>query len=231
MKAYCAILAGGVGTRMGAGTPKQFLMLRDAPIIIHTLKRVVGFDLFDRVVVAVHPQWRDHFMLLLSKHGIEQDKLIVVDGGVERIDSIRNSLFAVRSTGESCDTDVVVVHDAVRPFVSKAIMEDSIISARKHGACVAVVPATDTILDVEEGVVASVPPRSRLFHGQAPDSAQILLLEKSIAAITASERKYITGTAQILLANGVQVWTIPGDVCNMKITTASDLTLAERLIA
>lgn len=230
MKAYCAILAGGTGVRMGGDTPKQFLMLNDAPIIVHTVRRILSFNLFERLVVVVHPQWKDFFLSLAHKYDIAFNRIVVTHGGADRIDSIKNALSALRSMRNADDKDIVVVHDAVRPFVSREIMASSVNCAAEHGACVATVPAADTILEVEDGVVVSVPTRSRLFLGQAPDSAQISILEKALESLTEDERRAITGTAQILTLKGIRVHTISGDVRNIKITTASDMELAKRFM-
>ena len=215
---------------MGGDTPKQFLMLNDAPIIVHTVRRILSFNLFERLVVVVHPQWKDFFLSLAAKYDIAFKRILVTDGGIDRIGSIKNALSALRSLQSAEDTDVVVVHDAVRPFVSREIMFSSINCAAKHGACVATVPATDTILEVEDDVVVSVPTRSRLFLGQAPDSAQISILERALGSLSDDERKAITGTAQILTVNGIGVHIISGDVRNFKITTASDMELAKRFM-
>lgn len=215
---------------MGGDTPKQFLMLNDVPIIVHTVRRILSFNLFERLVVVVHPQWKDFFLSLASKYDIAFERIIVTDGGIDRIGSIKNALSSLRSLQTAEDTDVVVVHDAVRPFVTREIMASSINCAAEHGACVATVPATDTILEVEDDVVVSVPARSRLFLGQAPDSAQISILERALESLSEDERKVITGTAQILTLKGIGVHIISGDVRNIKITTVSDLELAKRFM-
>ena len=95
----------------------------------------------------------------------------------------------------------------------------------------AVLPAVDTMLEVSDGMVVAVPSRARIFHGQAPDSARILLLERAINDLSAEERRVITGTAQILVAKGIPVRTISGDRYNMKITTPADIEIAESFLA
>ena len=230
MNAYCAILAGGSGSRMGSGIPKQFLMLKDAPIIIHTLRRVLSFNLFKMIIVAVHSDWEKYLCSLLDEYQIDKGLLIVTKGGKDRVDSIRNTLSALRLKADAVDADIVVVHDAVRPFVGRDVMVRSIDAASEYGACVATIPATDTILCIDDGLVVAVPPRNRLFHGQAPDSAQLCLLEKALGSLSAAEQETITGTAHILVEKGVRVRSISGDVRNIKITTPSDMELAERFM-
>lgn len=230
MKAYCAILAGGTGTRMGGDIPKQFLSIGGQPIIVWTLKRVLSCKKIERIVVAVHKDWETRLLEMLSTAGIDMERVIVTLGGRERHDSIHNALKAIHNYLPVNEDDVVVIHDAVRPFVSTRILEDSIKAAAVYGACVATIPAVDTMLKVESGAVVAVPPRSTLYHGQAPDSARILILERALESLTDDERKTITGTAQILVVKGFPVKAIQGDSRNIKITTPADMEIAERIL-
>lgn len=222
------ILAGGTGTRMGAVVPKQFLPLCGEPIIVHTVRRILECARFDKVVVAVRSDWRVRLQVMLADAGIYDPRILITSGGKERHDSIMSALKAIHDSAEVVEEDVVVIHDAVRPFVSRDILEASIDAASKYGACVATLPAVDTMLEIEDGFVKSVPPRSSLVHGQAPDSARILLLERALRSLTDEERKSITGTAQILVMSGILVRTIPGDPRNIKITTSVDMEIGER---
>ena len=230
MKAYCVILAGGVGSRMGAEIPKQFLLIRGEPIIVHTMRQIMKCCGFEKIVVAIHPDWESRFRQMMIDGRIDVNRVLVTFGGKERHDSISNALKAIHAYAEVGEIDVAVICDAVRPFVSVEVLEDSIRTAAKDGACVATLPAVDTMLEVENGIVRSVPPRARLFHGQAPDSARILLLEHAIDSLTEEERKTITGTAQILVTKGIPVKSIHGDPHNFKITTPSDIEIAERYL-
>lgn len=215
---------------MGGNIPKQFLSIAGAPIITWTIRRVLECARFEKVVVAVHPDWEDGFRRMMADAEIDDEKLLLTHGGKERHDSIANALTAIHAYKDVGEEDVVVIHDAVRPFVTVDILERSISAASEYGACVATIPAIDTMLKVEEGVVVSVPQRASLYHGQAPDSARILLLERALASLTQDERRTITGTAQILVVKGIPVKAIAGDTRNMKITTPSDMELAEKYL-
>lgn len=230
MKAFCVILAGGVGARMGSQIPKQFLKLKGDPIIVWTIRRVLECSDFTNVVVAVHPEWETQLREMLIAGAIPADRIIITKGGAERHDSILNALKAIHQHYDVGNDDVAVICDAVRPFVSVNTLKASIVTAAEYGACVAAVPAVDTMLEVKDGVVVSVPPRKNLFHGQAPDSARILLLERTIESLSEYERKTITGTAQILVLRGFPVKAIPGDPQNFKITTPADFENAERIL-
>lgn len=230
MKAFCSILAGGIGKRMGGELPKQFIPLKDVPIIIRTIRRVLACEEFAAVIIAIHPEWEAYFTEMLSKYAIDLTRVVICYGGAERHDSILNTLAAAKAKFSVSEEDVVVVHDAVRPFVNSAVLKNSISAASQYGACVATLPAIDTMLVVKDGIVFEVPDRSKLYNGQAPDSAKLLLLERAILSLSPEERKVITGTAQICVVKGIPVKAIQGDPNNIKITTPHDLEVGERIL-
>lgn len=228
---FGALLAGGTGSRMNSnGIPKQFLKLCGEPVIVHTLKKLVKADVFDKFIIAVHPDWKEHLARLLKEYAFSAEQIILADGGKERIGSIENILKV--ALAESCSPDdIILLHDAVRPFVSTDILTDSVLKAREIGACVAVVPATDTmyVLD-EKKLVSAIPPRQTMFHGQSPDTFKIGVLNQAINSLTDVERKQITGTVQICFAKNIPVGTVQGSYRNIKITTPVDLSIAKSLL-
>lgn len=228
MNAYALVLAGGSGVRCGARIPKQFLPVGGIPIVVRTLGRVLACEAFKEVVVAVHPDWEGRLRTMLAEAHMGESRIVVAEGGASRNDSMRNAVAAIRGRG-AADDDVVVVCDAVRPGVSVALLDVCVAGTREAGACVATLPAVDTMLEVEDGVVVSVPPRERLFHGQTPCGARLSLLEHALGRDDLGAK--ITGTAQLLVLDGATVRAIPGSPDNFKITTPEDLLRAERMLA
>lgn len=228
---FGAILAGGVGKRMDKhNIPKQFIDLCGKPIIIHTIEKMLAIKEFDNIFIAIHCEYRDYLKNILCEFGInDSHRIIIIDGGKERIDSVQNVVNAAYELNGNLE-DVIVLHDAVRPFVSERILKDSIATASRYGACVAVVPAIDTIYFYDSEKIVDFPDRSKLCNGQAPDSFKLGILKDSIEKLTEDERKIITGTAQICSAKGYSVKTIQGDYQNIKITTENDLFFAETIL-
>ena len=226
---YAAILAGGVGNRMkSASIPKQFLEIAGCPIIIRTVKRIQESGLFDKIIIAAHPDWISFTEELLDKWSVDRTSVQVIAGGAERLDTISN---CIKAAGSINDDDKILIHDAVRPFIQDKIMKDSLDALDSVPAVVAAVPATDTMLWIEEGNrVDKMPARSKLFHGQAPDSFKLKVLKESLESLTEEDRKVITGTAQICLVKGIPIHTVEGDPMNIKLTTDSDLVIAEAII-
>lgn len=229
---YGAILAGGVGKRMQSGNlPKQFLDLNGKPVILWTIERLTAAELFDEIYIAVHPDWMDTLQDLMKQWKMDTSHIRVISGGKERLDTIRNVIDAIIKDHGIDSSDKILIHDAVRPFITNKIMEDSLNALDQYPAVVAAIPATDTMLWIEEGTkVDSMPTRSKLFHGQAPDSFRLQVLADSLDALSEEDKKVITGTAQICLVQGIEIHTVPGDPRNIKLTTPGDMYIAEGLM-
>ena len=223
------ILAGGVGRRMGhVKLPKQFLEINGVAMIILTLKHIIEARLFDAIYIVIHPEWKQYLKELLANCQMDICDDKIIDGGHERIDSIENALDVLRAKNAKPD-DIVLFADAVRPFVTKELLDRALSATMKHGACVAIVPVKDTMLVVENGAVLEIPNRSSLFHGQAPDVFKFGIIYDCIKSLQPEERAHITGTAQICQAKGIHVHTFLGDERNIKITSITDLLLAKAI--
>lgn len=230
MKNIAVILAGGVGKRMGdVNLPKQFLEIGGIPIIILTLKNFINSKLFHRIYIAINPDWKEYLQELLFNYNLNSEFIVMVNGGKERNDSIENSLDLIKENENVNDDDIVVIHDAVRPFISTKLLADAINETKNFGATVAIVPVKDTMILSENGIAVSMPNRTKLFHGQAPDSFKFSIIYNALKSLTKEERKFITGTAQICASKNITVHTFLGDERNIKITTIMDLFLASAI--
>lgn len=230
---YGAMLAGGTGTRVKSSKiPKQFIEINGKPIIIYTLQNMLKVTRFDYIYIAVHKDYED-YMNEQVKANIEQShKVRIILGGKERMDSINNVTSAITADNGLHDGDVIVIHDAVRPFVTEKILNDSIDCAGEFGACVCGLPCADTILHSKGGeYVEDIPARGELFSGQAPDSFRLANFIDMQNNLTDEQRKVITGTSQICTMNNQPIHLIDGDAINFKITTDSDLLIVKTLLA
>jgi 2-C-methyl-D-erythritol 4-phosphate cytidylyltransferase len=231
-KSYFCILAGGSGTRLKtAKSPKQFIELRGVPIIIRTIRGALTFGV-DEIIVAINPAYREFFVELLAKFDVDSDRIAIVDGGGERIDSIYNAVEYIRVTNEHIhECSVILIHDAVRPFVKKSVVTECIENARKFGASITGVPAYDTMIYSENGeTVESIPLRSALFHAQTPDAIRLPEFIKTLQSLTPDEKLSLTGTVHLSMRAGLKVAITHSDSSNMKITTDSDLLIADGIL-
>lgn len=228
MKNYAVILAGGTGKRMGnVKLPKQFLEIQHIPVIILTIQNILKTQLFDEILIVIHADWQDYLKELLLNYHVDTTHLAIIEGGKERLNSIENALDFLK--GVASAKDIIVFCDAVRPFVTHSILYNAVEETKKYGATVAVCPVKDTMMVVKNDVVTDMPPRTTLFHGQAPDSFEFKLIYDSVKKLTPSQRQIITGTAQICQLNDIPIHTFMGDERNIKITTIMDMFLANAI--
>jgi len=230
MKVFVIIPAAGLGTRMapaGKKTPaaKQFVEIDGAPIIIHTLRVFARNPRVEQIVVALRKNEMELFRRQLEKEK-QAGKVATVEGGEHRQQSVENALGHLKAAPD----DVVLVHDAVRPFVDDEIIDHVIGEVEKHGAAVAGLPAVDTIKQVEraaEGaIVTSTIPRERVVQAQTPQGFRYGLIKRAFDA-AAADGFIGTDEASLVERLGENVWVVMGSARNIKITTPADLELAE----
>ena len=227
---YAQILAGGKGTRMGnVPMPKQFLTLADKPILIHTIEKFTLDSRFDAILVVCPADWLSHTQDLISKY-ITDDRVKVVAGGQERNETLMKGIAYIHETFGSHDDDVIVTHDAVRPFITQRIINDNIEAVLKAAAVDTVVPAIDTIVAGTEERVADIPVRSMMYQGQTPQSFNIKTLVASYNALTDEQKQSLSDSCKICLLAGQPVTMVRGENFNFKITTPYDLRVAAALV-
>lgn len=230
MKVLAIIPAAGLGTRMAAAgarpqTSKQYSEIGGVPILLHTLRRFAAAPKVMEIYLAVRQAEAQPFLEVMRADKLPKP-VHVVEGGDNRQHSVSNALAAVKAS----EGDVVLVHDAVRPFVDQEIIESVIVAAAKHGAAIAGVPAVDTIKQVErtaEGaVIHATIPRAQIVMAQTPQGFRYEVLKK---AFDEAERDGFSGTdeASLVERSGHEVVVVMGSPRNIKITTPGDMELAE----
>ena len=221
------IPAAGSGSRFGGQIPKQFIEIAGAPIIVHTLRRFDECDEIGAIVVALRPEEIERFARELPAHGIRKTVRLVC-GGAERSDSILNALSKARDL----EPEIVAVHDAVRPFVLTDHISAVIARAREVGAAILALPATDTIKEVENGLIQRTIDRSRVWRAQTPQafSYNLLLRANEEARAAGLPSAMATDDSFLVERLGLSVAIIEGSPNNIKITTPEDLLLAEKLL-
>lgn len=230
---FGAILAGGIGKRMNManGMPKQFLMLGDKPIIIHTIEKFLLCQRIDKVFVGVHEDWLTYMNDIVNKYIENKDKVKIVSGGKDRNGTIMNVANAIEEEFGKSDEHVIITHDAVRPFITLRIIEENIDTAIEYDACDTVIPATDTIVvSTDNDKILDIPNRKSMYQGQTPQSFKISLLKKLYADLTDDEKEILTDACKICVVRNIPVKLVLGETSNMKITTISDYKVAQALL-
>ena len=221
MSVGVVVPAAGLGKRMGMDEPKQFLKFHGQPILIHTLTLFESFPEIDEMVVVADHKEIGRTQKMIKEAGL-QKVTHVVPGGKERQESVYLGLKKI-------STDWVMVHDAVRPFVSHEAVSRLLEAARMHGAAILAVPVKDTVKMVDDaGIVENTPDRKRLWAVQTP---QAFRREVLLSAHEHFSKRETVATDDSMLVEemGVDVRVVLGEYTNIKLTTPDDLYLAEAI--
>lgn len=217
------ILAGGKGKRMGSKISKQFLQLKGKPILYYTLKKFIDNSYIDKIVLVLSKDEIEYCTEeILNKYSLKVD--IIVEGGKERQDSVYNALKSIKKT------DIVLIHDGARPFVTDRIIEEGIEYAKHYGAAAPGVIPKDTIkIKDSSSFSIDTPDRNSLVAIQTP---QVFKYDKILSCHEQIKISGITVTDDTMVAEmyNNKVYLYEGEYTNIKITTPEDLILAERLI-
>ena len=229
---FAAILAGGIGSRMGkTDTPKQFLSLGNKPIKIHTIEKFIINSKIDRIIVLTPKEFVSHTNNLIDEHIYNTEKISVISGGETRNDTLKNSIEYIENNFGIDEDSIIITHDSVRPFVTHRIIEDNIEAAEKYGACDTVIPATDTIVESIGGeTISNIPVRDNYYQGQTPQSFNIKKLLELICSLNEEESNLLTDACKIFTLKGEDVYLVDGEVTNIKITYPYDLKLANTIL-
>ena len=231
---YAAILAGGIGKRIERTMlPKQFISIAGTPIIVLTLREFLKNERFEKIYIAVHKDWESHLKnLLISSFSQEEtNRVVLVHGGKERLDSFTNIMDAIITEHGFHDEDILICHDSVRPFVRQQMINDCIDATLEDGLALTVIPTTDTIhVAHDEKYIDGTLDRNGLYNGQNPSGFNIRLLKNAIDSFTDEAKAEVTGTTQLMLKLGYKIRIVKGHTSNFKITTDNDLDVAERML-
>lgn len=229
---FVAILAGGTGTRMGnMDKPKQFLLLGNKPIIIHTIEKFLINEKFEKIIVLCPQQWINHAEDLILKYIPNSEKIKVIVGGNLRNDTIMNAINYIDNNYGLKEEDIIITHDSVRPFITHRIIEENIKYAREYGACDTVIPATDTIIESTDGnFIKNIPDRENMYQGQTPQSFNIIKLKNLYNNIPDEKKEILSDACKIVSINNEKVFFVRGEVTNIKITYPYDLKMAKSIL-
>ncbi len=220
-KTTALIAAAGCGSRMGAIIPKQFININNKPILIHTLTVFDTCSDIDDIVIISRADDNDYIKDLIEKHNIKKVSNIVA-GGETRQQSVINGLNSVES-------DIVLIHDGARPFITHKQINELINTANIHSAAALGIPVTDTLKLSENGSIAKTVDRDKLYGIQTPQVFKTELIKK--AHLYALENNIsVTDDCSVCEAMGIEVKIIEGSPLNIKITTPDDLILAEGIL-
>lgn len=219
------ILAGGKGKRMRSAISKQFIDIKGKPIIYYTLKKFSENKKIDNIIVVLPEDEVKYFKEnILKKYELRINKIVI--GGKERQDSVYNALKSLKNSS----TDIVLIHDGARPFISERIINEGIKFAEIYGAAAPGVMPKDTIkVKNEKNFSVDTPNRANLVSIQTPQVFKFDEILECHEKIRYNGEK-VTDDTMVVEKYGYSVYLYDGEYTNIKVTTLEDLILAERLI-
>jgi 2-C-methyl-D-erythritol 4-phosphate cytidylyltransferase len=225
-RAVAVVLGGGVGSRFGAGMPKQLLKLAGKTLVEHC---VAAFDQapgIDEILLVMPPAYHEEARKLVG-----DQVSAVIDGGVTRSDSVRNALAHISARYPAAETGVLI-HDAARPLVTGQIIADCLAALAEHDAIGTAVPTADTILIVENQVITHVPARETLYRAQTPQCFRLEVIARAHALAAADPDFKPTDDCSVVrrYLPDVPVHVVAGSEINIKVTYPTDLAIAEALL-
>ena len=224
MSVLAIIPAAGTGLRMGGATPKQFLFLEGVPIFVHTLRKFTASDAIDEIFLGLRPEEMERASKEIA-HERFSKAVRLLPGGASRQETVAHCLDQA-----SPQTDVVVVHDAVRPFIDLDKIRQVVDAARQDGAAILGIPSVDTVKKVERQTILGTIPRERIVLAQTPQAFRYKVLRQAFDRALA-EGYNGTDESSLVEHDGHNVTVLMGSDRNIKITKPSDLPLARLFIA
>lgn len=226
---YCAILASGTGSRMGiTSIPKQFLPVNNRPLITYTIQSAVSSGLFDEIVIGVLSGYEDYLSGLLADYFPKSNNISVTIGRANRLGTFFSILEYIQRKTVITPNDYISMIDANRPFVPLHIFHECMQKAKENGIACPAHNVFDGVCFSEDGrYIDFIPERKKLFSIQTPECFSILRFQEAYSSLSIDQKENLLGAAEIFSACGIKPAIVKSDNMCFKITTATDLKLAE----
>lgn len=223
MKTYAIILASGTGSRFGGELPKQFTKIGGKTIFERTVEVFEGVHEIDGMILVITPNYTDFAKNLVLKNNYKK-VLKIIAGGEQRKDSSYNGVFSIED-----DEANVLIHDCARPFISKEVIKNCISALDAYKAVGVAIPSTDTIVEVNSGIIKNIPKRETLMRIQTPQCFKLSIIKKA-HELSKNETEFTDDCGLIQKHALSDIFIIEGNRENIKITYPEDIIFAENFI-
>lgn len=221
---FAIILSGGIGSRMRKdGFPKQYIKINNKPILLYTVEKFEKVECIDKIIIVADECWYKEIKGWFEKFNTGFKFSGFAKPGTSRQGSILNGLEKCKEMSTNA-FDKVIIHDGVRPCVSKDLIKSCINACDDYDGCMPVIPVTDTTYYSEDGEeITNLLDRNKLFAGQAPEAFKLDKYYKINKSVSCEEIENTKGTTEIAYKHGLKIRLIPGDYANFKLTVPTDL--------
>lgn len=223
------ILSGGIGSRVGADIPKQYIEVGGKPILLYCMEELSGHSGIDGIQIVADSTWQSGIKKWIDDAGLQKKFKGFSEPGENRQLSIFHGLEDIRTY--AADTDWVFIHDAARPLLSRKLITECLNAAIGHGGVLPVLPMKDTVYASVNGkTITSLLNRSEIYAGQAPEVFQLGAYYQANKQLLPEKILLINGSTEPAIMAGMDIAMIPGDEENYKITTKADLERFQKFI-
>ncbi|HNW82926.1 MAG TPA: 2-C-methyl-D-erythritol 4-phosphate cytidylyltransferase [bacterium] len=224
-KVYAIILASGKGERLHSGIPKQFIKIKEKTIVEHTITVFNESSNIDEIIVVMEPSYKNYLddeTLLADYKKISK----IITGGSTRRESSSVGVNAVPENDAK-----ILIHDAVRPFISTDVINECISALDKYDAIDVAIPATDTIIKTNaKNCIENIPERKYMMQGQTPQAFNSHIIKKAHAMALKDNNETVTDDCGLILKYGLaDIFVVKGEIKNIKITYIEDVVYADKL--
>lgn len=228
---YGIILAAGIGQRFGSELPKQFHELDGKPVIIHTIEKFALYNEKLKIIITIGKNYMDYATKIISKY-LEKytNEIIIVEGGKTRTESLINACNYIMKNFEVDDEDIIITHDADRPFVNSRIIKDNIEMLKCADGVSTAIDTNNSILEVDNTNVVGVPIRKNMKIVQTPQTFRLKEFIENYNSLTKEEKESLIEATKSYVLRNKNVKIVKGEVFNIKITTQYDLEIARAII-
>ena len=222
-KTIAVILAAGSGARFLSDVPKQFTKIAGKSLLEHTIEVFEKSECIDETIIVINPNFRMPIESILQKNNYRKVRKLL-NGGATRKES---SYIAIQT---AADDDLLIIHDAVRPFLSEQIIEDCVHALAKYQAVDVAIPSADTIIEVADDIIVDIPPRARMMRGQTPQAFIAGAIRKAhVISMEKNDEDFTDDCGLIRKYNVCDIFVVRGEEANIKITFPEDIYLEDAL--
>lgn len=227
---YAVLLSGGKGTRMGFNVPKQFIEINNKPLLAYCIEKFVQFKQFEKIIISSPKEHISQTKDLINRFFPQNPKLVVIEGGETRQDTLMNSVHYIEEIDDS-DEIFVINHDAARIFVSTDQIEKCIQHTLKYGAASPIIPSTDVIVETDGNSVSRMPNRYDLVHVQTPQGFELHEYVELFNDLDKDDIDSVHEIIRVYFLKNKHIFLFEGEKSNFKITNLIDLDVAKAIIS
>lgn len=220
---YAIILASGTGSRFGSELPKQFFKINSKTVLELSIEAFEKNDNIDKIILVITPEYRNLALEIISKNNYKKLSNIL-NGGTTRKDSSYIAINSIKDTEAN-----VLIHDCARPLVSQKIIDNCIEAIKTHVAVGVAIPTTDTIWEVKNDIISSIPNRATIKLAQTPQCFKLSIIKKA-HELAKNNSTFTDDCGLVVNYNLADIYTVEGDIHNIKITYPNDVNLALNIL-